>query len=69
MPKKNPYDQEINDVINFLCNRNVRLTLKKISDDTGVPTSWLSMFSRGEIIEPGYVRFATLRDYLANLNI
>jgi len=50
--------------LELLQNRSVKLTLRKISQDTGLPEGWLSMFNRGKIDNPSYNYLQTLYEYL-----
>lgn len=38
-------------------------TLREIADGAGVGQSWLRMFARGEIPDPGYSKVKALSDY------
>ncbi len=50
--------------LELLQSRSVKLTLKRISDETGLNEGWLSMFSRGKIKDPSHSRLQTLYEYL-----
>jgi transcriptional regulator with XRE-family HTH domain len=39
------------------------LNLREVADGAGVGHSWLRMFARGEIPDPGYSRIKALADY------
>lgn len=52
--------------IKLINNRNVQLTLKQIAKETGLGEGWLSMFARGQILDPSHYRLQTLYDYLTN---
>lgn len=45
-------------------NRPVHLTLKKISDETGLPVGWLKVFSQDKVPDPSANRVETLYEYL-----
>lgn len=53
-----------NRTLELLQNRSVKLTLRQISEDTGLPQGWLSMFGRGKIDDPSYYKLRTLYEYL-----
>lgn len=53
----------------LLQNRNVQITFKKISEDTGIPEEWLSSFSRNRMVNPGVNTIQTLCEYLSNKEI
>lgn len=49
----------------LLKNRNIQITLEKISNDTSLSVSWLEMFSRnGGIKDPSVNKVQTLYEYL-----
>jgi transcriptional regulator with XRE-family HTH domain len=50
--------------LELLQNRSVKLTLRQISKDTGLPEGWLSMFHRGKIDNPSHKYLETLYEYL-----
>lgn len=52
----------------LLNNRPITLKLSTIAVEVGVSTSWLGMFGRGEIHNPGVVTIETLIAYLKNYN-
>ena len=39
------------------------INLREVADGAGVGHSWLRMFARGEIPDPGYSRVKALSDY------
>ena len=49
---------------NLLENRHRKVTYQKISDDTGLPVSWLKHFAMGILEDPGVNRIETLTEYL-----
>ncbi len=53
-----------NKALELLQNRSVKLTLRQISKDTGLPEGWLSMFHRGKIDNPSHRSLQTLYEYL-----
>ena len=53
-----------NKALELLQNRSVKLTLRQISQDTGLPEGWLSMFNRGKIDNPSHKYLHALYQYL-----
>jgi hypothetical protein len=49
--------------------KNTHIELKKISNDTGLSTSWLSAFKAGQLIHTDVGRVETLYSYLTNSEI
>ncbi len=45
--------------------RTITLTYKQIEAETDIPSSWLKMFSRGEIADPSVNRVVKLYEYLS----
>lgn len=45
------------------------LNLSAIAEEAGVGYSWLKMFARGEIPDPGYSRIKALEDYFKRAEI
>lgn len=43
--------------------RSTDKSLREIADGAGVGQSWLRMFARGEIPDPGYSKVKALADY------
>jgi len=54
----------IDQVLAALRKRPADLQLKHISEATGIPVGWLSMFHQGKINNPSYQTFKTLYEYL-----
>ena len=50
--------------LTLVSNRPVRLTLKKISEETKLPLGWLKVFAQGKIDDPSCNRVETLYEYL-----
>jgi len=44
-------------------------TLREIADGAGVGQSWLRMFARGEIPDPGYSKVKALADYFMRVGV
>lgn len=65
MIKRSIYDK----TLALLQNRSVQLTLKRISEDTGLDEGWLSTFNRGVVKEPSVNKVQTLYEYLTNTTI
>lgn len=51
--------------LSLLQDRPARVSLKLISEETGLPESWLSMFGQGNIDDPSVNRIETLYEYLS----
>lgn len=49
--------------------RVTRRNLREIADGAGVGHSWLRMFARGEIPDPGYSRVKALADYFMRVGV
>lgn len=49
----------------MLQNRSVKLTYRKIAEDTKIAEGWLSMFGQGKILNPGIRQVQTLYEYLS----
>lgn len=52
--------------LDLLQNRSVKITLRKIAEDTGLPEGWLSAFHTNSIDEPSVNKVQTLYEYLTN---
>lgn len=52
----------------LLANRPASLSLDEVAESTGLTASWLSMFLRGKIPNPGVNYIETLNVYLKNLS-
>ena len=52
--------------LELIQTRSVRLTLRKISEDTGLSESWLEGFHEGRIQNPSVNRVQKLYEYLTN---
>lgn len=57
------------ETLRLLADRPARITFKRISKDTGLPESWLSMFGNGSINDPSVNRIETLYEYLTGRSI
>lgn len=53
----------------LLKNRNNLLTLKKITEDTGISEQWLSRFNQNQIKNPSVDIVQTLYQYLTNTEL
>ena len=51
--------------LSMLQNRSVKLTYRKIAEDTKIAEGWLSMFGKGKISNPGIRQVQTLYEYLS----
>lgn len=59
------YSTKLRDrTLTLVSNRPVRLTLKKISEETKLPLGWLKVFAQGKIDDPSCNRVETLYEYL-----
>lgn len=54
----------VQETIKLLSERNHRFNWSRIEKDTGIPRGWLSMFARGKITDPSYLRLIKLYNYL-----
>ena len=62
---KSIYSTRLRDRTLYLVQeRPARIKLTRIARDTGLPLSWLSAFTRGEIDEPSVCRIECLYEYL-----
>lgn len=55
--------------VKHLKNRSRSLTLKKISDDTDIPETWLAKFVQAKTDNPSVNYCLTLYQYLTNTTI
>jgi transcriptional regulator with XRE-family HTH domain len=51
------------------CLESTPSTTKEIAEGAGVGESWLRMFRRGEIPDPGYSRVKLLADYFLRIGL
>mgnify|MGYP001603848455 CR=1 FL=1 len=52
--------------LDLLQNRSVQLTLKQISEDTGITENWLSRYNQDQVKNPSVNLVQTLYEYLTN---
>jgi len=46
-------------------NRPIKLTLKKVSEETGIPYNWVMKFSSGKQLNPSFRNVVALLEYLS----
>lgn len=64
------YSSKLRDrTLDLVRNRPVHLTLKKISEDTGLPLGWLKMFAQAKIDDPSCNRVETLYEHLSGTTL
>ncbi len=52
------------ETLELLKTRSIKLTYAEIERSTGLKESWLRMFGRGRILDPGVKRIETLNNFL-----
>lgn len=57
------------ETLKLLRSRPREVTLRDIAHTTGIPESWLKMFSSGRIEEPAASRIETLYEHLSGKKI